>query len=70
MKYPPNYDSYTLNEKIIYAKGWNAAIKEASWLALNHSRWIGSSNYANIIDNKEISSKISKLDVSMSATDD
>ena len=70
MIYPKGYENYTLNEKIIYAKGWNAAIQCAAKIAKEHSRWIGSDNYANPIDNLEISNKIKKLDVSMKATDD
>ena len=70
MIYPKGYENYTLNEKIIYAKGWNAAIQSAAKIASEHSRWIGSSNYANTIDNKDIENKIKQLDVSMKATDD
>jgi hypothetical protein len=59
MKYPPNYDKYTLNEKIIYAEGWNNAIREAAKLAKT------SKGYPTTV-----SQNILKLDVSLKATDD
>jgi cysteine synthase len=62
------------NEQLAYehakAVGWNEAVKAAARIAREHSRWIGSSNYANRIDCQDIASKIEKLDKSMQATDD
>lgn len=52
------------------AVGWNEAVRAAAKVAREHHRWIGSSNYANPIDNHEIASKIEKLDKSMQAIDD
>lgn len=52
------------------AVGWNEAIRAAAQIARKHSRWIGSSNYADPIDCQEIANKIEKLDKSMQATDD
>jgi hypothetical protein len=59
MKKEKKYNDYTLDEKIIYAKGWNAAIKEAAKLAET------SKGYPTTV-----SQNILKLDKSIQACDD
>lgn len=59
MKSEKKYDDYSLNEKIIYAKGWNDAVRAAAKLAET------SKGYPTTV-----SQNILKLDRSIQACDD
>ena len=58
MKSEKKYDDYSLNEKIIYAKGWNDAVRAAAKIC---------EEFGTIITVQEA---IEKLDRSIQACDD
>lgn len=55
------YEDYTLDEKLIYARGWNAAITKA--LQVMHKA-------AESKDIRSVMLEVLELDKSMQATDD
>jgi hypothetical protein len=63
------YNDYTLDEKLIYAKGWNAAVKASAKIVetkFNNHGW----NYHLPSVGREMAHDILKLDKSIQACDD
>lgn len=58
MEFEKKYKDYSLNEKIIYAKGWNEAIRAAAKICQHHGVII------------TVQEAIEKLDRSIQACDD